>query len=164
MGSAGQGLLLAPVLLPSARSQLRQPRRETRADARRRLLVRPRRRRSTARRGALPLRARRHDTARTSPRPTPSSTSCADTSIASTRQDAARRGQPMARRRGCVLRPGQSLPHGVSFSDHAAALHGGAHRRSLSADRHLVANAEHTARRASGHYSCATTTNSPSRW
>ena len=70
LGRHGRRLLLAPVLLPPARPQLRQPRGPG-GDARRAaLLARPRPRRVPARRRPVPVRARRDRTARTSPRPT----------------------------------------------------------------------------------------------
>ena len=60
LGPGRQGLLLAPLLLASARSQLRQPRRPGGHPRGRRLLARHGRRRDAARRRALPLRARGH--------------------------------------------------------------------------------------------------------
>ena len=60
LGPRGQGLLLAPLLLPSARLEFRQsrgPRGHVRGHG---LLVRSGRGRPAAGRGALPLRARRH--------------------------------------------------------------------------------------------------------
>jgi hypothetical protein len=68
-----QPVLLAPLLLPPARPQLREPR-GGRGHARRGpLLARPRARRVPARRRALPVPAGRHHRERTWRRPTPSS-------------------------------------------------------------------------------------------
>ena len=84
VGRRRRGLLLAPLLLPPARPQLRQPR-GPRGDARRpALLAGPRPRRLPPRRRALPLRARRAPTARTCPRRTSSSSRCAPPSTRST--------------------------------------------------------------------------------
>ena len=44
----------------------------------------------------------------------------------------------------------QGLPHGVSLSDHASHVHGGAHRGPVSAHRHLGANAAASRHVASG--------------
>ena len=61
VGPGARPVLLAPVLQPPARPELRQPR-GAGADAERApLLARPRARRLPARRGAVPLRARRHE-------------------------------------------------------------------------------------------------------
>ena len=66
VGSGGQGLLLAPLLFASARSELRKPERCARADARgARLLVAAGRRRPAARRGALSATSAKARTART---------------------------------------------------------------------------------------------------
>ena len=56
-----RAVLLAPVLLPPARPELRQPGRAGGHARRPAVLARPRHRRLPARRGALPLRARRHE-------------------------------------------------------------------------------------------------------
>ena len=60
VGSGGQGLLLAPLLPPPARSQLRQPAGPPRAARRHALLAGQGPRRLPLRRGALSLRARGH--------------------------------------------------------------------------------------------------------
>ena len=61
LGRHGQGLLLAPVLPPPARSELRQPGGPRRGDQGDAVLARSRRRRPAARRRAVSDRARRHD-------------------------------------------------------------------------------------------------------
>ena len=70
LGPGRRRVLLAPLLLPPARPQLRQPRGAGRDARRAALLARPRPRRLPARRRALPVRARRARTARTCPRRT----------------------------------------------------------------------------------------------
>ena len=85
VGRPGRRLLLAPLLLPPARPQLRQPRGaggDARGPA---LLAGPRHGRLPARRRALPVRARRAPTARTCPRRTTSSSACAPRSTPTTR-------------------------------------------------------------------------------
>ena len=128
LGRPGPGLLLAPLLLPPAGPQLRQPRGpggDARGPA---LLARPRHGRLPAGRRALPLRARRHQ--RREP--------AGDARLpqAGARRDrrqlprprAAGRGQPVARRRRRVLRRRRRVPHGLPLPGHAAHVHGGAAR------------------------------------
>ena len=124
VGPGRRPVLLAPLLLPPARPQLRQPR-GAGGDARRpALLARPRARRLPARRRAVPLRARGHELrepardarvpeagARRGRRPLP-------------RPGAARRGQPVAGGRRRVLRRRRRVPHGVPLPGHAAHVHG----------------------------------------
>ena len=61
VGPGRRGLLLAPLLLPPARPQLRQPRRRGRRHGHARLLARHGRRRPAPRRRAVPPRARGHE-------------------------------------------------------------------------------------------------------
>ena len=104
VGPGAPAVLLAPVLLPPARPQLRQPEGaggDARGDG---VLARHGPRRLPARRGALPLRAATAPTARTCPRPTSCSRRCAGRRRPLPRPGAAVRGQPVADRRRRVLR------------------------------------------------------------
>ena len=123
VGRAGRGVLLAPLLLPPARPQLRQPRGpggDARGPA---LLARPRPRRLPARRHPVPDRARGHQRreppgdarvpqarARRGRRPLPG-------------PGAARRGQPVAGGRRGVLRRRRRVPHVLPLPGHAAPVH-----------------------------------------
>ena len=125
MGSGGEELLLAPLLQPPARSQLRQP-----AGARRRCSGRcasgstwgwtdsastPFRTSANARAPAT----------RTCPRRTRSSSEIRALLDANYRRPpAARRGQPVAGGRARVLRRGRRVSHGVPLSADAADVHG----------------------------------------
>ena len=89
------------------------------------------------------------------------------------RAGAALRGQPVARRRGGVLRSGgdrgrpldrHRVPHGLPLPRDAAHLHGGAPRVALPDLGDPRADARRSPTAASGASSCATTTSSPSRW
>ena len=130
-----QAVLLAPLLLPPAGPQLREPGRPGGDHLRPAVLARPGHRRLPARRGALPLRRGGHqlrEPARHARLPQ-----------AGPRRDrrplpghrAARRGQPMARGRRRLLRRlrrrRRRMPHGVPLPRHAAHLHGGTPRIAL---------------------------------
>ncbi len=158
VGRGGRRVLLAPLLLPPARPELRQPRGPG-GDARRAaLLAGARPRRLPPRRRALPLRARgherrepagdarlpqegAHDRGRRVPRPRP-----------------ARRGQPVAGGRRRVLRRGRRVPHGVPLPGDAAHVHGAPPRGGRADLRDPRAHARRSPRTASGGCSCATTT------
>ena len=140
VGPGAPAVLLAPVLPPPARPQLRQPqgpRRDAGGDG---LLARHGPRRVPARRGALPLRAPRHQ------RREPSRDARLPQEVPSLRRRelsrarAALRGQPVAGRRRGVLRSRADrgrpvdrhrVPHGLPLPRHAAHLHGGAPRVAL---------------------------------
>ncbi len=128
LGRPGAGLLLAPVLLPPAGPELRQPRGpggDARGPA---LLARPRDGRLPARRRPVPVRARRHQ--RREP--------AGDARLPQARPDRDRlevprprpagRGQPVAGRRRRVLRRRGRVPHGVPLPGDAADVHGRAPR------------------------------------
>ena len=70
VGCRARPVLLAPLLLPPARPELRQPGRPGRDAGSAALLARHRHRRLPAGRGALPVRARRHERREPSRRPT----------------------------------------------------------------------------------------------
>ena len=145
VGRAGRRLLLASLLRPPARPELRQ-RRDARGDARRPALLAGRRagRLPTGRR-PLPLRARGHelreprrdahvpqggprDGRRRVPRPRP-----------------ARRGQPVAGRRRGVLRRRRRMSHGLPLPGHAADVHGAAPRGGRADPRDPQPDAAHPA-------------------
>ena len=92
-------LLLAPLLLPPAEPQLRQPRRAPGDVRRRRLLARDGRRRAAPRRRALPLRARGHDLREPARDLRLPARAARPRRRALRRPDAAGRGQPVARGR-----------------------------------------------------------------
>ena len=83
LGPGGRRLLLAPLLLPPARPQLRQPRGPGRDARRPALLARPGPRRLPPRRRALPLRARRDQLREPARDPRLSSSACAPRSTRS---------------------------------------------------------------------------------
>ena len=126
VGSGGQGLLLASLLLAPARSELRQPRGAQGALQGHRLLARARRRRRAPRRRALPLRARRHqlrEPARDARVPASKLRTHVDARYP--RSHAAGRGQPVARRRRRLLRRRRRVPHELPLPADAAHVHGG---------------------------------------
>ena len=155
---AGGRLLLAPLLLPPARPQLRQPR-GPRGDARRpALLARPRARRLPPRRRALPLRARGHQRREPARDPRLPQAGARDHRRGVPRPRPAGRGQPVARGRRRVLRRRRRVPHGLPLPGHAAHVHGGAPRGGDADVRDPRAHARPSPRTASGACSCATTT------
>ena len=147
---------------PPARPQLRQPRRAG-SDARRpAVLARPRHRRLPAGRRALPVRAGGHqlrEPARDAR--VPQALPQGDRRRVP-RPGAAGRGQPVARRRGRVLRRPEHrrrrVPHGVPLPADAAHLHGGAARVALPDLGDPGADTGRSRTRRSGASSCATTT------
>ena len=123
VGPGGAAVLLAPLLQPPARPQLRQPARAARGAAHHALLARHGRRRLPARRHPLPGRARGHQQReqprdarghQADPRRPRRSTTAA--SCCSPRPTVARGRAPVLRRR-------RRVPHGVPLPADAAALH-----------------------------------------
>ena len=158
VGRPGRRLLLAPLLLPPARPELRQPRgpgRDARGAA---LLARPRPRRLPARRRPLPLRARR-DERREPARDArlPQARPRGDRRELP-RPRAARRGQPVAGGRRRVLRRRRRVPHGVPLPGHAAHVHGAAARGGDADATRSSTRRRRSPTTASGACSCATTT------
>ena len=98
-------------------------------------------RRHAARRGSLSVRTRRDElrelagNARVSPQSAPARRR------AISRPDAAGRGQSVARGRDRLFRQWRRMSDGLSFSRHAAAVHGDSDGRSVSDHRHPAANA-----------------------
>ena len=168
VGSGAPAVLLAPLLQPPARPQLREPRGAP-GDARRaEVLARRRGRRVPARRGALPVRGGGHQ--RREPRPharvPQEGPQVRGRQLPGPR--AARRGEPVAgRRRRLLWRPGRRrrrMPHVLPLPRDAAHLHGGAPRVALPHQRDPGPDARRFPSTASGASSCATTTSSRSRW
>ena len=120
----GRPVLLAPLLQPPARSQLRQPGGAVRGAEDDGVLARDGRGRLPARRGALPDRARRHlqreparDARGHQGDPPPRRREVSGPA-------AAGRGQHVARGRARVLRRRRRVPHGVPLPADAAHVHG----------------------------------------
>ena len=135
LGPGPPAVLLAPVLLPPARPQLRQPggaRGDARGDV---VLARHGPRRLPARRGALPLRAPGHQRREPpgDPRVPPQGPQVRRRQVP--RPGAARRGQPVAGRRRRLLRRlrrrRRRVPHVLPLPGDAAHLHGGPPRVAL---------------------------------
>ena len=158
LGRGGQGLLLAPLLQPPARSNFDNPRGRRGDRGGDALLARPGRGRLPPGRHPLPGGARRH-VLREPPRdprrhPAPARLHRPPRA----RVPAAGRGQPVAGGRAPLLRRRRRVPHGVPLPGHAAHLHGAAPGERRAHRRHHAADARHPARPASGRSSCATTT------
>ena len=160
--SGAQAVLLAPVLLPPARPQLRQPRRAG-SDARRAaVLARPRHRRLPVGRGAVSVRARGHQLRE------PARDARVPQALPQghrrrvPRQGAAGRGEPVAGRRRRVLRRSRHrrrrVPHGVPLPADAAHLHGRAAGIALSRSRRSWRRRRRSRTWRTGASSCATTT------
>ncbi len=158
VGSGRRAVLLAPLLLPPARPELREPARPRGAQEDARLLARPWHRRPPPRRRALSLRARGHQLREPARDPRVPEGAAGAHRRQLFRPDAARRGQPVARGRGRVLRQRRRVPHVLPLPGHAADVHGRAHGGPLPALRHHGADAGHSRTPPSGRSSCATTT------
>ncbi len=129
LGPGPPAVLLAPLLQPPAGPQLRQPqgpRRDPRGDL---VLVRHGPRRLPAGRGALPLRASRHQRREPPGDPRVPAQGPQVRRREVPRQGAARRGEPVAGRRGRLLRRlrvrWRRVPHVLPLPGDAAHLHGG---------------------------------------
>ncbi len=141
LGSDGQGVLLASLLLASARLEFRQSRRAPGGQAGDALLAEPRRGRYAARRGAVPLRARRDEL-----REPPRDASRAEGAAVRARQALhgshfPRRSEPVAAGRTALLRRRRRMSHGVPFPSHAADVHGDPPRGPDADRRHPRADA-----------------------
>ena len=99
-----QAVLLAPLLQPPARPELRLPRRAAGDPRRAAVLARPRHRRVPPRRRALPVRARRHERREPARDARVPQAGAQGGRPRLPRPRAAVRGQPVAGRRGRVLR------------------------------------------------------------
>ncbi len=155
-------VLLAPVLLPPARPQLREPAGPGRHARGAAVLARPRHRRVPPGRGALPVRARGHQLREPQGDPRVPEADPGRDRPALPGPGAARRGQPVAGRRGGVLRRhlgGRGrMPHGLPLPADAAHLHGGPPGAALPDLGDHGADPADPGRAASGASSCATTT------
>ncbi len=122
LGPAFAAVLLASVLQPSARSELRQPGRGARHHAGDALLAGPGRRRAAAGRGAVPGRARRHQQREPAGDARRAEATPGRARQAASQPHAAGRGQPVAARRAPLLRRRRRVPHGLPLPAHAAHL------------------------------------------
>ncbi|CAA9291686.1 MAG: GH13_16 / GH13_36 / GH13_4 / GH13_23 / GH13_ 17 / GH13 / GH13_31 / GH13_40 / GH13_29 / GH13_35 / G H13_30 / GH13_20 / GH13_2 / GH13_34 / GH13_18 / GH1 3_1 / GH13_21 / GH13_19 / GH13_10 / GH13_37, partial [uncultured Gemmatimonadaceae bacterium] len=128
VGPGGGAVLLAPLLQPPARPQLRQPEGAGGDHQRDALLAAHGRRRAAPRRDPVP-RGARGDELREPPRD--ARRAQADARGDGRRVPGARlprRGQPVAARRAPVLRRRRRVPHGVPLPADAADVHGAAAR------------------------------------
>ena len=162
LGPGAPAVLLAPVLLPPARPELRRaggPRRDPGGDG---VLARHGPRRLPARRRALPLRAARHQRREPQGDPRVPQEGALVRRRALPGPGAAVRGQPVAhRRRGVLrrrLRGRRRVPHGLPLPGDAAHLHGRTTREQVPDLGDPRADAGASRRTASGGSSCATTT------
>ena len=157
-----QAVLLAPLLQPPARPELRLPRRAAGDPRGAALLARPRHRRLPPRRRALPLRPRRHERREPARDARVPQAGAQGGRPRLPRPRAAVRGQPVARRRRRVLRRPvrrrRRVPHGVPLPGHAAHLHGRAPRDRATRSRRSWSRRRRSPTTASGASSCATTT------
>ena len=174
VGPGAPAVLLAPVLPPPARPQLRQPqgpRRDAGGDG---VLARHGPRRVPARRGALPLRAPRHQR-REPPRdprlpqevPAASSTTTTPAACCSARPTSGRptwwsTSVPSSTRRPAAGSAPSATWPSTSPSCRASSWPCAASRASRS--RRSSSRPRRSPTAASGASSCATTTSSPSRW
>src|SRR5207244_344141 len=123
LGPGGEGLLLAPLLLPPARPELGQPRGQAGDVQRRGFLARPGRRRAAPGCRALPHRAGGHRRGEP-PRDPRDPEGAAGTRRRAVRgPHAAGRGQPVARGRQRLLRRWRRMPHGLPLPPDAPPLH-----------------------------------------
>ena len=148
---AAPAVLLAPVLQPPARPQLRQPRGPAGHARRGPLLARPRPRRVPPRRRPLPVRARRHQRREPARDPRVPQAPAQGGGGHPPRHGAAGRGQPVAERRGRLLRRRRRVPHGLPLPAHAPHVHGRAPGAAVPDHRDPGPDARHPRRRPVGH-------------
>src|SRR5581483_2201435 len=116
--------LLASVLQPPARSQLRKPQGPPRDPRRRLVLAQPGPRRVSLRCRSVPFRTRGNELREPARDAPVSQRASGPRRPPFSRRCAPRGSQPMARRRASVFRRRRRISHGVSLSAHAAPLHG----------------------------------------
>ena len=153
-------VLLAPLLPPPARPELRQPR-GAGGDARgAALLARPRPRRLPARRRPVPLRARGHDLREPRRDPRLPRARPRRGRRALPRPGAAGRGEPVAGGRRRVLRRRRRgrVPHGLPLPGDAAHVHGRCAARTRRRSTRSSSAPRRSPTTRSGASSCATTT------
>ncbi len=124
LGPGGQGLLLAPLLLASARSELRQSAGHEGGEERHEVLARCRGRRAPSRRHSLSRRARWHQQREPAGDPRGHQGPSGLAQRALRRPDVPGRGQPMAGGRQSLFRQWRRMPHGIPLPADAAHLHG----------------------------------------
>ena len=140
LGRGGEGLLLAPLLQPPARPELRQPAGAQGGDPHHALLARHGGGRIAAGRHPLPGGARGHQQREPAADPCGGEADPAGHRRALRRPRAARRGQPVAGGRARLLRRRRRMPHGLPLPADAAHVHGDrpagppSHRRDHAAD------------------------------
>ena len=157
-------VLLASLLPPPARPELRQPR-GRRCDARGRpLLARPRHRRFPARRRPVPVQGRGDGVREPARDPPAAAPDPGGDRRLLPQPGPARRGQPVAGRRRRVLRRRRRVPHVLPLPAHAAHVHGDPAGAALPDHRDPRPDPRRSPTAASGGSSCATTTSSPWRW
>ncbi len=140
VGSGGQGLLLAPLLPPPARPQLRQPRGPPRAARRHALLDGQGPRRLPLRRGALSHRARGHQLREPARDPRLPARDPGHDRPRVPGAHSPGRGQPVARRRPPLLRRRRRVPHGLPLPADAPHVPGRPPRGPPPHHRHLPAH------------------------
>ena len=163
LGPGPPAVLLAPVLLPPARPELRQPqgpRRDARGDE---LLARHGPRRLPARRRAVPLRAARHQRREPAGDPRVPQARCAATSTTTTPGGCCwprpTSGRPTSSTTSAT-RAGRRrrVPHVLPLPGDAAHLHGRTPRVRATRSRRSSSRPRRSPTAASGASSCATTT------
>ena len=155
---AARPVLLAPLLLPPARPQLRQPRRGRRHARRGPVLARPRARRVPARRRALPVPAGRHGGENLPETHAFIRRVRAELDDELPGPGPVGRGQRVAGRRGRLLRRRRRVPPVLPLPAHAPAVHGRPPGAALSHHRDPRPDPRAPPAAASGPSSCATTT------
>jgi len=124
LGRGGRGLLLAPVLLPPARPQLRQPAGDGGGAGPAPLLGRDGRRRLPPRRHPVPGRARGDELREPARDPPGDPPDPGGAGAGVPRATPAGRGEPVAEGRPRLLRGRGRVPHGLPLPAHAPHLHG----------------------------------------
>ncbi|CPJ14489.1 Uncharacterised protein [Bordetella pertussis] len=152
LGPGGRRLFLAPLLFAPARPELRQSAGAARSAGRDALLAGHGRGRPAPGRGALPGRAGRHQQREPAGNPRHPAAHPPRHRQRVSRQDAAGRGQPVARGRARVLRRRRRMPHGVPLSPDAAHVHGHRAGGPPARHRHHPPDAVHRAAMPMGHF------------
>ena len=159
LGPAAPAVLLAPVLQPPARPQLRQPRGPGRPCSTSSASGSTSASTASASTPCPTCSSGTAPTARTCPRPT---STCKrlrkEVDADPPRHGAAGRGQPVAGRRRRLLRRRRRVPHVLPLPAHAPHVHGRAAGAALPDHRDPGPDARHPRRLPSGASSCATTT------
>ncbi len=158
VGPRRQAVLLAPVLLPPARPQLREPPGPQGRLQGHAVLARPRGRRDAARRHPVPDRARGDELREPARKPRDPQAVPQGDGYPLPGPDVPGRGEPVARRRLAVLRRRRRVPDDVPLSAHAADVHGAPAGRPAPDRRDHAADPRHPRRLPVGALSSGTTT------